>query len=82
MEPSKTYYIALLLDAEPVLVALSYGKQTRVERVKGMDHLNPFMAVEDLAKRGIVARTADKAEHAWARLIWRDRAHTNYGTLR
>lgn len=82
METNKTYHIALLLEAEPVLVALSYGKQTRVERLEGMDHLSAYKAVLELEAQGVRAVAADRDVHSWASMIWRERQYPNHGTIR
>ena len=76
------YHIALLLDAEPVLVALSYGKRTRVERITGLDNLSTASAVQMLREQGLQAVIADKDARAWASVVWADRENPDYGTTR
>jgi len=77
MEPNKTYHVALLMDSELTMVALSYGKRTRVERIEDIGG-GLLRTVQLLQDQGIDARMADRDSTEWARMIWNARTRPDY----
>lgn len=81
MNSNTRYNIALIVDAEPVIVAVSYYPKTRVERVDVDVADGACSAVTALRAAGVDAVLADTDTTNWARTIWKDRKSRDYAEL-
>lgn len=79
MDSNTKYHVALLLDDEPTLVAVSYYPRTRVERITGVDvSEGTYRAVLVMQAAGLNAVQADRDVSEWARIWWRSRKNPDY----